>query len=561
MRALFGILVAVVGCGEDESYVIVSVDRRPAVHDAASLKVTLSNSGSMRTDDLVLAGADFPLTFSVSAPGRTGDLGIAIDALDEFGRLVGRGAGRTTLDSDTATVVLDSADFVINSIPAGNQFLSNDFEAVGLQLAATASGNWMAVFRDECTNCNILGRRFDATGLPVDSTIAASDQQFPVSTTLTTSGAIPTVAANGNTTLVFWDFFDTVGSGQGVACRTFNEQGAANPSQQTISTDTADVVTAAPLSNGNFVVTWQSIITTQVIRSIIVRPDCTTLTTQATTVSTNSGTFGARRSHVATNGTAILYTWIVDGNVHVRQGANNGTLVGAEAIPIMKTAALEADHVRIAPWGTGFALAVCWGAPNSMGPGKIEVYRLTTTGAIMGTPTLISDKSGSDFASDKAFGIAQRSDGALMVAWHMCSTGGTGSCDVFGRVLRPTGVPVGEEAVIATSTGSDQINPSVIALDATSFVAAWNDSSGQEPDINGSAVRGRILYPVYDDARGVIGATCGPSAPGAPDCGEDLACGMGSDGVHRCFATCTPPACPGGGACTTVNGAQSACVF
>ena len=287
--------------------------------------------------------------------------------------------------------------------------------------------------------------------------------------------------------------------------------------------------------------------TTQVVRRAIVRPDCTTLAA-AITVSTASGSFGARRSHVASSGASVLYAWVVDGSVHMRYGTNDGTLTGTESTPIAATASLEVDHVRISPWGTGFAAAVRWAAPNGMGPGKIEVFRVPATGTspgTMGFPILITENSGSDFASDKAFGIAQRSDGALMVAWHQCATGAL-SCDVMGRILRPTGVPVGTEFNLATSTGSDQVNPSIAALDNMSFVAAWNDSSGNEPDSNGSAVRARILYPLYDDARGVLGATCGASAPGSPACGTGLACGMGSDMVQRCYQVCTPPSCPGG---------------
>lgn len=560
MRALVVILL-LVGCGSDESYLIITVDRRPAVHDVRKLEVTLSNAGSMRTDSLDLGNAQFPLTFSISAPGRAGDLGISIDGLDSMGTLQGRGTATTALTEDAASVTLDSADFVVNAIYANGQFLSNDFEAVGLQLAALSNGTWTAAFREDCSTCNVLARRFDANGQPVRTELAAGTTQFNVTTTQTTSGSIPAVAASGLTTLVVWDFFDTVGTGQGVACRSINEQGAGTPGQLTISTDAADVVTAAPLSNGNFAVTWQSFITSmQVVRSIIVKPDCTTLTAAPITVSTVSGSFGARRSHVASNGTAVMYAWVVDGDVRIRQGANNGTLVGTELVLIPKTASQEVDHVRIAPWQTGFAVAVRWAAASGTGPGKIEVYRISTAGLLMGTPILITDKSGSDFASDKAFGIAQRGDGALMVVWHQCETG-PGSCDVYGRILRPTGVPVGEPYVIATSTGSDQVNPSIVALDNTSFAAAWNDSSGLEPDPSGSAVRARILYPPYDDARGVQGATCGASAPGAPNCNAGLACAMGSDNVQRCYATCTPPTCPGGGTCSTVDALTSACVF
>lgn len=567
MHRLVVISLLLGACGGDDTYMIVTVDKRPAVHAASKLSVTLTNGPSMRTDALTLDTMDqFPVTFSISAPGRTGDLGISIDALDSQGILVGRGASTTALTSTAATVTLDSADFVVNAIVANNQFLSNDFEAVGLQLAASSMGNWTVTFREDCNpsnSCNVLARRYDATGLPIRSELAAGDSQFPVTTTLTQSGAIPAVATAGATTLVLWDYSDTVGSGQGIACRALNAQGAGTPGQLTLSTDAlADVVTVAPLSNGNFISTWQAPINAmEVVRAAVVRPDCTVLSAPVT-ISGSSGTFGARRSHAANNGPTIMYAWILDGDVHVRTGPLGGGLTGltAETIPIVHTASQDVDHVRVAPWGTGFAVAVRWASNTGSGDGKIELYRFTAGGALMGTPILITAKAESDFASDKAFGIAQRGDGAVLVVWHVCPTG-PGSCDVYGRILRPTGVPVGEEFMIPTATNSDQVNPSVVALDNTSFVVAWNDSSDQEPDSSGSAVRARVLYPVYDDARGILGATCGASAPGAPNCGMGLACAMGSDNVQRCYASCTPPSCPGGGTCTTVDASTSACTF
>jgi hypothetical protein len=268
---------------------------------------------------------------------------------------------------------------------------------------------------------------------------------------------------------------------------------------------------------------------------------------------------GHRRSHVATNGANVLVAWIADNEVRVRPLLNTGALTGMETIIVPKTASMDVDHVRVVPYGAGFAVAARWSSNTGMGPGKIEVYRTNAMGAVMGTPTVITENSGSDFASDKAFGLAARADGALLVTWHACPTG-PGSCDVYGRLMRPTGVPVGDELVIPTSTGSDQVNPSALALD-NSFVVSWNDSSGLPPDTSGSAVRARILFPAYDEARSVIGATCGTSAPGAPTCGTGLACATGSDSIQRCFATCTPPSCPGGGTCSTVDGSTSACTF
>ncbi|HSD86519.1 MAG TPA: hypothetical protein VLB44_03355 [Kofleriaceae bacterium] len=569
MRASIATLL-VLGCAAgctDNTYMIVTVDKRPAVHEAAKLKVTLSNAGSMRTDDLDLAGKMFPVTFSLTAPGRGGEIGLSIDALDTNGALVGRGLGQATLSDMTAQVILDSADFVVNTDYANNQFLSSDFEAVGLQLSATSNGTWTTVFRDDCSNCDIYGRRFDATGLPVQSQLAAGTNQFRISTTQTTSGAIPSVSGglgtSGLTTLVLWDYFDTVGTGQGVACRALNDMGGGTPGQvSTVLSESTDVVTSAALGNGNFVVTWQNFQSAapamEVIRSVIVKPDCNPLASPFT-VSQSTQSLGHRRSHVAANGTSLLYVWVADDSVYVRPAPNTGTPLGAERPVITKTSTMSVEHVRVAPYGTGYAIAVRWSAVDGTSPGKIEVYRTDASGNVQGTPTRISDNSGSDFASDKAFGLATRADGALLVVWHTCPTG-PGSCDVFGRVMRPTGVPVGPEFMIPTATGSDQVNPSVVALDSA-FVAAWNDSSGLDPDRSGSAVRARVLYPPYDDARAVLGATCGASAPGAPACGPGLACAMGTDQVQRCYETCTPPACPNGGTCSTIDAATSACTF
>jgi len=130
----------------------------------------------------------------------------------------------------------------------------------------------------------------------------------------------------------------------------------------------------------------------------------------------------------------------------------------------------------------------------STDPGKLEVYRTNEIGQLQGSPILITDKSRTDFASDKAFGLARGSNDSIMITWHVCETG-AGSCEVYGRVLDTNGMPTSEPFVVPTSTGSDQVNPSVAALPDGAFVVAWNDSSGLDPDRSGSAVRARIVYP------------------------------------------------------------------
>jgi len=277
MRALLLAPLLLAACGEDETYIVVTVDKRPAVHDADKLKVTLSNAGTMLTKELDIDDAMFPLTFSLSAPGRSGNLTIGIDAVDVMGTLVGRGSGTLSLTDLTANVMVDSADFVVNTEFASDQFLTTDYEAVGYQLAAINNGQWSTVYRDECTDCTIFARRFDSTGLPVTSALAAGDISFPVSTTLTQSGAMPAVASSGLNTLAFWDFTETTGSpaARGIACRAWNDSGAsAMSAQATIASEGADVVSAVGLSNDNFAVVWQVFASPTVTPTAIVNKDC-----------------------------------------------------------------------------------------------------------------------------------------------------------------------------------------------------------------------------------------------------------------------------------------------
>ncbi|HTL39117.1 MAG TPA: hypothetical protein VL326_38570 [Kofleriaceae bacterium] len=509
MRWLFCALV-LLGCGDDDSgghgtdaavdaqpSIAVTVSARPTVHDAARLTITVDYAGTMDSD-VVQLSAGLPTTYNLPIMGRQGAFQLHVDARDSADVIVGHGSVMASFDQATTTVILDS-DFVVNSVFAGNQFLSNDFEAVGLQLSAVTSGTWTSVFRDDCTGsppaCDIFGRRFDSTGLPVTSQLAAnSTNQFKITTTLTTPGSIPAVASAGTTTLVFWDYFDTVGTGQGVACRAIDDQlGGGTAAQLSITTESADVVTAAPIGNGNVAVTWQTFATNETIHSLIVKPDCTTVQGTPVNVSTSASTAGHRRSHVAAKGGNLLYVWINDGSVHARPAMANGTLTGSEVTAVAKTSTFDADHVRVVSYMNDYWIAVRWGAADGVSPGKIELYKLDANGAVVGTPTLVTDTSGSDFASDKSFGIAARADGTMLVVWHACPSG-PGSCDVFGRLVAQTGVPVANAFVVPTNTQGDQVNPSVTAL-ADSFVVAWTDSSVAAPDTSGTAVRATIIQP------------------------------------------------------------------
>ncbi len=563
-RSLVGLLALLAGaCGSDEKFTIVTIESRPAVHDVARLKVTLANAGTSRTDELTVGAQSFPATFSISAPGRTGVLDMQIDAFDDNDLLVGRGTGQTTVEADVASIMLDSTDFVVNTDFADDQFPSDDSESNGFQIAAAADGTWTVVYRDRCNDpCNMFARRFDEVGRPLESALAAGTNAFSVSNDVTLGNSTPAVATAGAATVAVWNFSEPSPSiVDGVACRALDAAGNSPGPQVDVSLETfPDTVSVAALPSSQFAVAWNGFVSpNNVIKAAIVDARCQP--SNVVQVSVNAGaSIGPIGGAVAANGDRVIYAWILDGDARIRVAGPTNNFLSSDVPIVARTATEDVEHVRVAPLGTGFAVLVRWRLnTGNTGPGRIELYRTNNAGALMGGPTLVTTRSGSDFNSSKSFGVSSRPDGALMVVWHSCEENGDGSgCGVFGRVLRPTGVPVGDEIVLATTTDGEQTSPAVAGIPGA-FVATWKDDSGKEPDRSGSAVRARVLYPIYDDAKGVSGAACSGA-----DCGTGLACGASSDGGQRCFATCnptgTPPLCPAGGTCTQATGG-SACVF
>lgn len=495
--ALIGGAAGLAACDPDH-YVIVTIDAPPAVHGATAVTVALSNAGTTRMDNLALRDHGFPVTFSISSPGRDGELAITVDALDAGGLVVGHGTATTTTAATAATVSLTAMDFVVNTDYPGDQFPSDDFEANGFQLAALADDTWTAAYRDACIAdaCNVLARRFDRTGRPIASAIAASSNGFPVTTTTTSPTATVAVAASQTTTLAVWDF-NTVGTDvHGIACRSLDGDGKAIPAQTTLAVEDVDVVSVAALPSGDFVASWTLFgsESTQAIRAVTIKPDCTP-GSEIQSVSSDPGL--PFRGAVAASADGVLFTWLLDGQLHARMADTDGALVSDDAVLVPAVGADQVLQARVAalPAG-GFAVAVRWARFDAdVGAGRIELRRLDATGQPIGAPTLITDKSDSADPNVDSFGLASRPDGTLLVAWHTCAPfGDTSGCGVFGRMMRQTGEPVTDVFVVPTTTDGDQSAPSVVGL-GDAFVVMWRDASATLPDASGSSVRARLIYP------------------------------------------------------------------
>lgn len=496
-------LGALAACTSSDHYVLITVDSRPAVHDATSIAVTLANAGSSRTDNLVLRDRPFPVTFSVSAPGRSGELAISIDALDAAGLTVGHGSALTRIDAASASVMLDATDFVVNTDFAGDQFPSDDAQAGGFQVAALPDGTWTAVFRDGCTAgpCSVFARRFDRTGKPVSTAAAAGTNAFTVTARPTTGITIPAIASGQTATVAVWNFSDVgTSTASGVACRSLDAAGRLGADQVSVDTTAAGhVVSVAALPGDRFVAAWRIIDASAIdeIHAAILGPDCTPAGAVQLVARGAAVSDLLHRGQVAGSGSSVMFAWVTDGDAHVRAATGAGVFSTPDLVLVPQTPTDEVEAMRVvAAPGGGFVVGVRWAQKaTGTGGGRIELYHLDAAAAQSGPPTAVTDQLASDFDTSGSFALASRPDGTVLVAWHACGALGDDSqCGVFGRFVRGTGSAAGDAFAIATTTPGDQQLPSVAALD-DAFVAVWSDASMKPPDVSGRSVRARILYP------------------------------------------------------------------
>lgn len=535
-------LALVAACGGSDRAIVVEVQARPTVGDVDTLDVEVANAGSTQTESFDLGSHDFPATFSITTGGRTGPVDITVHGT-AAGATVAVGATTADAADSAAVLMLDPADFIVNTDFAGGQYVNQDIETNGFQVSA-AGGVVTFGFRDDCpvNVCSQLGRRFSADGAPQTTNLGAGTNQFRWNEVDGMFAATVGVASQPDgSSIAVWD------APTGVACRAMTPDGMAPGGVITIAPDTnPDVVSATALAGNKYAVVWAALdsMSNQVIRGTVVSPTCTTIVAPYTAGLQVSF---ANRPTVAATAGATMIAWMEDfRDARFRVGSAGGQFVGgANTGAILVSGTPDAiDFVRIAPVGDRFVV-VYDRADQGVFTDSLLLRRVDTTGARIGSDTVVA-AGGVDYGAPA---IAVRpSDGAIAVAWTQCEAGDGGGCGVYARLVRPTGVPVGDAFLVNTTTRMDQNDPSIAPL-ADGFVVAFTDASTDAPDIDMTGVRGRFIYPKYDDARMVVGAPCNTPA----DCGESLVCGEDENGALFCHEPCDPPgsgACPGGGTCS-----------
>jgi hypothetical protein len=549
-------LVAATACGSDPA-IVVEVRGRPALGEVKQLEITVANAGSTETQSFDVEGESFPATFSITTNGRAGAIEISARGLADD---VVTAVGATTVDAAASdgVLLLDPADFVVNTEFAGDQAPNVDIETNGFQI--TANGGVVTLgFGDDCpvSVCNQYGRRFTVDGRPQSTALGAGTNQFRWNQADGQFAATLAVASQPDGgSIALWD------TPTGVSCRAMDPGGNPAGAELQIAADAgADVVSAVPLANGSYSVAWvadDAATTNRVIRSAVVSTTCGTVIPAF--IAAGSISFASRPA-IAHGPSGTMIAWIENFDAaRFRIGAVTGSFspVGAAQTGTVLISPPGTDTIEfIRPIVSDDGFAIAYHASDfDLTNDRVLLRRASPAGAQIGTDTLIAEHVA--YASPA---IARRVvDGALAVAWAQCDAGGDGAgCGVLVQLVRPSGLPVGPPYHVNTTTVGDQDRPS-IAPTTDGFVVTFADVSMSTPDVDLGATRARFIYPPYDDARRVIGARCSTTA----DCGSpDLVCGTDSTDDLLCAPACsgtgTGP-CPIGGTCTTANG-ESYCRF
>lgn len=578
--------VAVAACtSEDATVVFVTVDVRPSVTEADTMNVVITNDGMEKTERFDIDGESFPLTFTVSAKGRVGDLSIDIATTAGTNSvLVAAGSGTTTIEAQSrvnAAVMLDPADFVVNTAVAGSQRLTFTNDENDGQIHAASDGAFAITFEDDCgmlNRCDIFSRLFDANGQPQVNQTSQNDDAFIANLAGDQFRIAPSVAVGETSIFLAWE-----GDGgiKGVVLSRDGEHqrgteidvsGAANSGKFPFTSH----VTA--LAGGGFVAVWsqagEAPNNGNVIRARFF-DDAGTPSNNPFTgnnadfpVSTSQNVWAISPKVVSTgSGRGFVAVWKADDDVFARFFNSNGSAITASETNLTTNnsgADVLSPHVVM----SGAHAVIAWGVKDTTVPelanGVLRVARFSTPAAARVSPVLTLETKVPGFDDNRASAPALASmDGErVMAVWHSCERTDSEGCAVWYQVLRPSGLPLGDPILANTTTAGDQVAPSAVAL-PSAIAVAWTDGSAAPPDQSGLAVRARLLYPELDPNDGRRGARCG--GPADAGCGAGLVCMPGVGGnTPYCHDVCDPassePQCSGGGVCSTL-GESSGCLF
>ncbi|KKL98464.1 hypothetical protein LCGC14_1824160, partial [marine sediment metagenome] len=323
--------------------------------------------------------------------------------------------------------------------------------------------------------------------------------EFRINTYTLNSQAAPSVTSlNDGNFIVIWQSYGQDGDGYGIYGQIFNADGTKSGSEFPVNTYTTNyqqLPSVASLSNGAFVVTWQSLYQDgdgDGVYGQIFNADGTKSGSEFQ-INTYTTTYQMRSSVTSLNNGKFVVAWQSDGDgwgVYGQLFNADGTKNGSE-FPV-NTYTTGAQVIPSVSSLSNGQFVVTWQSRDQDGD-DYGVY-----GQIFNAD---GTKSGSEFQVNtyttnyqEAPSIASLNNDKFVVTWTSGVFSGLGQdgdgMGVYGQIFNADGTKSGSEFQVNTYTTSHQSNPSVASLRNGQFVVTW-DSNDQ--DGNGGGVYGQIF--------------------------------------------------------------------
>ena len=355
-------------------------------------------------------------------------------------------------------------------------------------IAALSEGGfiitWQSAGQDGSTN-GVYAQRYDAHGV-------AQGAEFQVNTYTTNAQQRPAVAALSEGGFVItWESNGQDGSGNGVYAQRYNAAGVAQGAEFQVNTYTTNAQSfpaIGALTEGGFVITWQSFVQDGSFNGIYAqRYDAHGVAQGAefrvNTYTTNDQLYPAIG---ALSDGGFVITWgsgSQDGDswgIYAQRYDANGVAQGAEFQVNTYTTGQQLNPSVSGLTGGGFVIT--WDDASGQDGDIFGIYaqRYDANGVAQGAEFQVNTYTTS---SQSAPAVGALSEGGFIITWQ--SVGQDGSSNgIYAQRYDTNGVAQGAELQVNTYTINSQQSPAIGALTEGGFVITW-ESVGQDGDSTG----------------------------------------------------------------------------
>ncbi len=350
----------------------------------------------------------------------------------------------------------------VNSYTTGTQTLGN--------IGVSSNGDYVIVWDSQgqdssVSDSGVFARRYDASGTPIGG-------EFQVNTTTLNSQYQPriAVAPNGSFVIV-WTSLVQDGNARGVFGRRYDASGSPLGGEFQANSTTAGSQSEPDIAmaqDGRFVVAWQDENdgSGAGVYGQLYSADGNRVGGQFRVNSTTAGSQILNSVAMSADG-SFMATWH-DANrnsIYAQRYSSNGSPLGGEFQVPTTSGNMSGSKVKFA---TDNSFLVVWRSNNT-----VIGRRFNSSGSPLGTEFAIST---TPVTLGGGIGLATSANGEIVVTWAI----NAGAIGVFGQRFDSSGLRLGDEFRINTTTTSGGSWSAVDAFPDGSFIVAWasNDISG-----------------------------------------------------------------------------------